>query len=140
VNIKRPAYQNGNRTATGWPLQLTRYEASSPPDPADVLDCLIVLNDRTDGSPRTRVVISNGASFDTLAYVTDAAEQPQPIALTTQHVLPPIAQPIALQSPTHFNDAPLRAEIADLRDRVAYLENAIEMLKHWGAVRIKERT
>lgn len=136
--IRRPAFQNGNRTATGWPLQLNRFEANAPPDPADTIDCLIILNDRTDGTPRARVVVSNGASYDTLAYTTDIVPQQaaQTILLPSQPS-PPLALPYA--TPSHYNDAPLRAEITDLRHRVAELEQVIEMLRQWGAVKVKER-
>lgn len=82
--------QNGARVTTGWPLQVHRYEPDKLPDPADVLDCLLIVNDRSDGIPRARLVVSNGASFDPVAYLTDIpAGSPQ----VSTPALPPMQLP-----------------------------------------------
>jgi hypothetical protein len=83
--------QNGARVKTGWPVQLHRYEPDKLPDPADVIDCALIVNDRTDGVPRARLVVSNGASFDTLAYLTDIPAASSAAVLVPQSIpaLPP---------------------------------------------------
>lgn len=142
--IKRPVYQDGARVATGWPLKLNRFEATAPPDPADVLDCILILNDRTDGIPRARVVISNGASFDTLAYITDIAapQAHQTIALTPQIVTQqlPALPPPTLFAPAQYDDTSLRAQIESLHRRVSSLEGVIDALHTMASSRLKDRT
>ena len=113
--------QSGARVKTGWPVQIHRYESGKLPDPADVLDCLLIVNDRTDGIPRARLVLSNGASYDTVAYLTDipagspAVMAPALPALTLPPPLPvPVASPLRLVSDDH--------RVAALEQRIAALE------------------
>lgn len=71
--MSKPVIDKGYALAIQRPLQLRRYEAGMQPDPGECTDCLIIVNDRTDGIPRARLCMSNGASWDTLAYLTDRA-------------------------------------------------------------------
>ena len=143
--------QDGARVATGWPIKLHRFEANSLPDPADVLDCIVLINDRTDGIPRTRVAVSNGASFDYLGYLTDipAAPQQQPVAQPLVPIQLPQYQPPqqVLLPPPAYNDTGIRrdvfqaqAENRDLARRVTELERVIDALHDVATARIsKER-
>jgi hypothetical protein len=141
---QRTVYQDGQRVATGAPLKLNRFEASSPPDPAATLDCLLLLNDRTDGEPRTRVVVSNGASFDTLAYTTDAAQTIIAPQASAQYLAPSESR---ILIPATYNDTDLRRQVADLtrqlidqNRRLTDLERVIDTLHQVAMDRIKERT
>lgn len=70
----------GHRVAVPLPLALRRYEANKLPDPGQCVDCLIIVNDRSDGQPRARFAVSNGASWD--FYVReDQAVSSQAVAL-----------------------------------------------------------
>lgn len=127
--------QNGARVKTGWPVQIHRYEPGKLPDPADVLDCLLIVNDRSDGIPRARLVLSNGASYDTVAYLTDipagspAADlAPELPALTLP---PPLPAPV----PTALVVAEVSRQIATLQpvsdaSRVAALEHRVAEQDH----------
>lgn len=53
------------------PLKLRRYEIARLPDPGQCVDALIIVNDRLDGIPRAKLALSNGASWDTLAVMSD---------------------------------------------------------------------
>lgn len=127
--------QNGARVKTGWPVQIHRYEPGKLPDPADVLDCLLIVNDRSDGIPRARLVLSNGASYDTVAYLNDipagspAADlAPELPALTLP---PPLPAPV----PTALVVAEVSRQIATLQpvsdaSRVAALERRVAEQDH----------
>lgn len=87
--------QNGARVKTGWPVQFHRYAPDKLPDPADVIDCPLIVNDRSDGVPRGRVVVSNGASYDTVAYLTDIpAGSPASVLAQALPALPDMPPPM----------------------------------------------
>ena len=127
--------KDGARVVTGWPLKLHRYDPGRLPDPADMLDCLLIVNDRTDGIPRARLVLSNGASYDTVAYLTDipagspAADlAPELPALTLP---PPLPAPV----PTALVVAEVSRQIATLQpvsdaSGVAALEHRVAEQDH----------
>lgn len=127
--------QNGARVKTGWPVQIHRYEPGKLPDPADVLDCLLIVNDRTDGVPRARLVLSNGASYDTVAYLTDipagspavmAAALPAltlPPPLPVQTVAAEVSRQIATLRPQPVSD---ESRVAALEHRVSECERIID--------------
>lgn len=133
-------YQNGARVTTGWPLQLLRYEAGQLPDPADVLDCILIVNDRTDGVPRARLVSSNGASYDTIAYLTDIpagsppvsapslppVQIPAPVAAPIPNVAAEVAKQIALLRPATSNDPALAARVEALETRLTECERQLD--------------
>jgi len=140
--IKRPVYQDGARVATGWPLKLNRFEATAPPDPADVLDCILILNDRTDGN-RARIVLSDGASFKPIAFTDDLqAPAPQTTVLAPQIVNQPpqLQAPIIYPPALTYDDTSMRTQIDSLHRRVASLEAIIDTLHQLATDRIKERT
>lgn len=126
--------QSGARVRTGWPVQIHRYDPGNLPDPADVLDCLLIVNDRADGIPRVRLVLSNGASYDTVAYLTDI---PAGSSVAAAHVLPALALPPPLPAPvpTALVAAEVSRQIATLQpvsdaSRVAALEHRVAEQDH----------
>jgi hypothetical protein len=64
----KPFEDIGHAVAAQKPLKLVRREPGRLPDPGQCVDGLVVENDRSDGTPRGRVAVSNGASWDHLAY------------------------------------------------------------------------
>ena len=82
------------------PLRLQRFEAGRTPDPAECVDCLIIINDRNDGQPRAGLALSNGQSWDIIAYLDQAATGSQaPI-----NIAPMVREAVAAQlahQPTH---------------------------------------
>lgn len=83
------------------PFAPRRYEADTLPDPGTCPDAMIIINDRTDGVPRARLAISNGASWDIVAWAneTKAPADVAPIVrdLVTRMLPAPIVQqPVTL--------------------------------------------
>lgn len=80
----KPIEDRGHSLQVMKPLRLPRYEASKLPDPGQCVDALIVVNDRKDGVPRARLMLSNGASWDEVALSVSLEKQVtvSPIDLT----------------------------------------------------------
>lgn len=118
--------KDGARVVTGWPLKLHRYDPGKLPDPADTLDCLLIVNDRSDGIPRARLVLSNGASYDTVAYLTDIP------AGSPAAVLAPALPALTLPPPLPVQNvaAEVSRQIASLRPQVLPDESRIAALEH----------
>ena len=123
--------KDGARVVTGWPLKLHRYDPGKLPDPADVLDCLLIVNDRSDGIPRGRPVCSNGASYDQLAFLSDlealqarmtAIENARPQALPALALPPPL--------PVQNVAAEVSRQIATLRPQPVSDESRVAALEH----------
>jgi hypothetical protein len=144
--------QNGARVKTGWPVQFHRYEPDKLPDPADVLDCPLIVNDRSDGVPRGRVVVSNGASYDTVAYLTDIPagspavalakalpalpDMPPPPPLPAINIVGEVSRQIAALRPVVASDPVLSLRVdtieriaGELSARVSELERIFDELK-----------
>lgn len=132
--------QSGARVKTGWPVQFHRYSPDKLPDPADVIDCPLIVNDRSDGVPRGRVVISNGAGYDVFAYLIDIPAGSPAIALAQSLPALPVMQPVAAQvtelRPLVTFDLALAARVdsiertaRELSARVAELERIFDELK-----------
>jgi hypothetical protein len=132
--------QNGARVKTGWPVQFHRYAPDKLPDPADVIDCPLIVNDRSDDVPRGRVVVSNGASYDTVAYLTDIPAGSPAVALAQALPALPVMQPVAAQitalRPLVASDPALAARVdaierttGELSARVSELERIFDELK-----------
>lgn len=98
--------KDGARVVTGWPLKLHRYDPGRLPDPADMLDCLLIVNDRTDGIPRGRPVCSNGASYDQLAFLSDL-EALQARMTAIENARSPALPALALPQPLPVLDGPI---------------------------------
>lgn len=138
------------------PLGLRVYEPGALPDPAQSPNALIAINDRSDGVPRARLAMSNGASWDMVALTID---RPAGVMPTTVDVTPIIRQAVSEQlpalvqvqqpamrviSPAPSSDAPaiahLRQEhqqtldlMASLIERVAVLEERLAFVEQHGA-------
>lgn len=121
--------KDGARVVTGWPVRLHRYDPGKLPDPADMLDCLLIVNDRSDGIPRARLVLSNGASYDTVAYLTDIPVGSPAVMAPALPALP-LPPPLPAPVPTALVVAEVSRQIATLQpvsdeSRVAALENRV---------------
>lgn len=69
--MAKPLEDLGHAAALTKPLRLKRYRAGNLPDAGQCTDCLIIINDQHDGIPRARVALSNGATWDHLAWLDD---------------------------------------------------------------------
>jgi hypothetical protein len=67
---------------------LAAYEPHRVPDPITNAGALIVINDRSDGVPRGRVALSNGSTWDLIAFEIDVPRETQP----AQNVAPMVHQ------------------------------------------------
>lgn len=72
----KPIEDRGHALQLHKPIALKRYEPNKLPDPGQCVDCLIIVNDRKDGVPRGRLAVSNGASWDHVAWLDDIKAQP----------------------------------------------------------------
>jgi len=82
----------GHSVAITKPLQVRRYDAGSLPDPGQCTDAIIVVNDRSDGMPRARLALSNGASWDLFACVNEPAQPSHAVAVAQQFDLVPLVR------------------------------------------------
>lgn len=145
----------GTHAVVAKPLRLRRFEAGNLPDSGECVDCLIIVNDRRDGVPRGRLYLSNGASWDPVAYLGEGipaasstvdvvplvqkavaeavAALPQPVQMLT-----PAPIPLALPSPGPSRDVlalarrceDLAAQVHVLAERIQFLEeNAINEVR-----------
>jgi len=80
----------GHSLAVTRPFQLRRYEADRLPDPGQCTDCVIVVNDRSDGQPRARLALSNGASWDVFARVDEIKPSSTAVAVQPHYDLAPL--------------------------------------------------
>lgn len=71
--MAKPIEDAGATARAVKPLALPVYDPARLPDPAACTAALIIVNDRTDGSPRLRLALSNGASWDRVALSVDGA-------------------------------------------------------------------
>jgi hypothetical protein len=62
----------GHLFESSKPLRPRWYRPGRLPDAAQCAGSIIGINDSEDGNPRGRLAISNGASWDSLAYVGDS--------------------------------------------------------------------
>ena len=111
------------------PLKLPRCEPGNLPDPGSHTDCLIIINDPSDG-PRARLALSNGASWDLLARTHELVPAQQHV-----DVVPMVRQAVRDTLPTLLQQqqipalipAPLPAPVRNLApvsdDLVSRLES-----------------
>jgi hypothetical protein len=143
--MAKPADDLGYALRLNRPLKLQRFDPRRLPDPAECVDCLIIVNDRSDGVPRARLALSNGASWDFVAIVGEGTAvapmtdlQPlvrQAVAAELPSLLP--QQEVRMLSPPPGQDLQplanavlemaeqvnrLMAENIELRDRVDQLD------------------
>ena len=75
----KPIEDRGHALQLHKPIALKRYEPNKLPDPGQCVDCLIIVNDRKDGVPRGRLAISNGASWDSVAWLDEVKSPSAPV-------------------------------------------------------------
>ena len=104
--MARALEDDGHCLRVTKPLQLKRWEAGNLPDPGQCTDCLLIVNDRSDGVPRTRLALSNGASWDLFARVDELAQPSQAVTVAQHYDLAPLVHAAvaemlpSLQAPT----------------------------------------
>lgn len=74
--MAKPFVDEGHRAVAQVPIALKSYRAGREPDPAMCVNCLIIVNDPSDRNPRPRLAVSNGASWDHVAWLTDVSDAP----------------------------------------------------------------
>lgn len=143
----KPFFDEGHRVRATKPLALRRYQAGKLPDAAQCVDCLIIVNDQYDGVARGRLAISNGATWDHVAWIDDVgsgsalAVVPQPraevdltplVRAAVDAALPGLMPP-AVKVVEHVRDQalPPAAELGKLREDIRALAVAnLEISEH----------
>ena len=120
------------------PLKLARYEPGELPDPKDWVDCLVIVNDRTNASA-AHICLSSGTSWDRVAMagdvvnpVTQTYDLTPIVRQAVQDLLPAVkVQPPAVNMIAARNDnvdridaqvAALTAALHEMQDRMEYVE------------------
>lgn len=113
------------------PVGLRVYEPGSLPDPGQCAQALIAINDRSDGVPRARLAMSNGASWDIVAVTSDL--QSQQTVDVQPHVHKAVAeatsqwaQRMAAAAPLTQTGMETEATLARHADEVAQLRQDLE--------------
>lgn len=152
-----PVRDQGATVGVEKPLRLRRYEAGRLPDPGTAVDALIVVNDRSDGVPRARLAISNGASWDTVAWLSEAQGMAQVVDVSpmvrtaVREMLPALVAPaptVQIAAPAvHAEPLDLRTlaqgvldvaeQFGDLARRVVELEERCEFLERSALARVR---
>jgi hypothetical protein len=141
----------GHVGRAGKPLALRTYEPGFLPDPAQCVDALILVNDRSDGVPRKRLCLSNGASWDALAFVLDgrggSVDLTPVVRQIVTEALPGIVQPALEMRVVSPAPRPATAAVAladadkarlvdiviDLTRRIEELEERLAFAERVGA-------
>jgi len=89
--MARVIEDGGAVAAVSKPLRIPSYQPTKLPDPATCVNALIIVNDRTDGTPRGRLAVSNGASWDHVAWLSELPASP---AQVTVDVTPLVARSV----------------------------------------------
>lgn len=142
--MKRAIEDLGGVARVNRPLQIKRYEPGDMPDPGGCVDCLIVVNDRADGKPRGRLYVSNGGSWDPVAWLSETGLPTASVDVTAlvrravSEALPAIVQaaapqivhvpaPAIVEHRAELGPSPevklLAQMLSDLETRVAFLEH-----------------
>lgn len=95
----KPIEDRGHALQVMKPLALKRYEPNRVPDPGQCVDCLIIVNDRKDGTPRGRLSISNGASWDHVAWLDDVPSATASQAVPSIDLVPLVRSAVAEMLP-----------------------------------------
>jgi len=80
--MTKPFDTAGPSIRTAKPVAMRRYAPDRLPDPGDMVDAAIIINDKGDGR-RGRVAVSDGSSWHRLAWADELVEVVQPAPLTT---------------------------------------------------------
>jgi hypothetical protein len=95
----KPLEDRGHALQLHKPIAIKRYEPNRLPDPGQCVDCLIIVNDRKDGVPRGRLAVSNGASWDYVAWMDDARSSAVPVVPATVDLVPIVRNAVAEMLP-----------------------------------------
>lgn len=111
--MQKPLEFNGGAAHVNYPLRVRWYAPHLAPDAVAFAGCVIGINDSRDGNPRGRLAISNGMSWDTLAFVGDAVA-PAPVivqqtAPQTVDVEPVLRRVVGEMLPAFIPQAPVPA-------------------------------
>lgn len=135
----------GNAVRSSKPIMLPVYEPGRVPDPVVNSGALIIINDRSDGIPRGRLALSNGSTWDKLAYEIDVPRETQPaqnvaplVHQIVRDMLPALIPPqqlVSLPAPVVAQPPPPTAPPAseDLRavaDAILAMSGHINELQH----------
>jgi len=82
MTLKKPLQDAGHFVAASKPFRPMVVQSNRLPSASENPQAFLIVNDSHDGVPRGRLHISNGASWDAVALVTD-------IAAPVQQILPP---------------------------------------------------
>lgn len=97
----KPLEDRGHALQLHKPLAVKRYEPNRLPDPGQCVDCIIVVNDRKDGVPRGRLMLSNGASWDAVGYVDEIKQSTvQPAHHQSVDLVPLVRSAVAEMLPS----------------------------------------
>lgn len=80
----------GSHIEATKPLKLKRYPAGKEPNAGQCVDSLIIVNDQLDGVPRARLAISNGATWDHIAWLHELKAQPSQALVPVERDLTPM--------------------------------------------------
>jgi len=98
--MQKPFDVTGPAIRPAKPLAMRRYQPDRVPDPGDMVDCAIIINDKGDGR-RGRVAVSDGSSWNRLAWADEIVEvvQPAPSATPVADLAAHMRQAIAEAMP-----------------------------------------
>lgn len=78
--MAKPIEDLGHAAQATKPLRLRRYDpVRGLPDAGQCVDCLIIINDMKDGIARGRLAISNGATWDHVAWLDEIGQPLAPV-------------------------------------------------------------
>jgi len=143
INVTKALTDIGNAVRSSKPFMLPVYDPGRVPDPVVNAGALIIINDRSDGVPRGRLALSNGSTWDKLAYELDVspAQPVQSVAPLVHQIvrdmLPALIPPqqlVSLPAPAMPPPLPQMPAGDDLR---AVAEAILAMSEHINALQIK---
>lgn len=136
----------GNAVRSSKPIMLPVYDPGRVPDPVVNSGALIIINDRSDGIPRGRLALSNGSTWDKLAYELDVPRETQPVqnvaplvhqivrdmlpALIPPQQLVSLPAPVAPPPPPAAPPAPASEDLRAVADAILAMSGHINELQH----------
>jgi hypothetical protein len=144
--MNKPFDTSGPAIKSAKPVAMRRYQPDRVPDPGDMVDCAIIINDKGDGR-RGRVAVSDGSSWHRLAWADELVEVVQPVPVATpvtdlaahmrqaiNEAMPMLVyraqQPVIDAGPQHdpAEVARIKAHVRELTAAVADAYEALETL------------
>lgn len=140
--IQRPINPDGSAS---MPIGLRSYPSNRLPDAAANVGRVILINDSGDGVPRGRMALSNGASWDRIAFgdevrqpaqVVDAEPMVRQAVRDMLPALMPKPQPVAFPAsvpvalPAGDDMKALAAAMLDMAETINELQRKVHNLEH----------